>query len=388
MTDLEQQAATLRARLVDELTAAGAIRDPAWRQTFLTVPRHRFVPAFLLRTPEGHHRVDATSDPQRWLEGVYRNASLTVAQVDGVATSSSTEPALMATMLDALDLHNGHHVLEIGTGTGYNAALLSERLSDKHVTSVEVDPSHASSARATLASLGYHPAVIAGDGLAGYPTNAPYDRIIATCSTTHLPPTWQNQTRPGGIILANLGYGLAKLHRHHDGSASGQFLTTTAAFIDARPAGTPAPLPVPESIALATSHDGVQRPVSAPPVLDSNSFWFTAKLLLPTVAHLTLHNDEDPDRQQHLLVDPITRSWARADLTGQAGTLHQGGRRRLWEELERAAECWQQAGRPHHSHLGITIDRDGHHHLWATDPSQPLAAWNPTHHTSTKQPRD
>lgn len=375
MSDIERHATTLRARLVDELSATRAITDPAWRSAFLAVPRHRFVPAFQCRTPDGRQTLTASDDAEQWLAGVYRNDSLVTTHLHGVATSSSTEPALMAIMLEALELEEGHQVLEIGTGTGYNAALLCARLGDSRVTSVEVDPRLAEAATAALADLGYRPRIRAGDGLAGYPEHAPFDRIIATCSTSHLPPAWLAQTRPGGIILANLGYGLARLHRYSDGSASGRFLPATAAFIEARPADVPPALPVPAAITLATSNDGDQRAVTAPEVIDEAELWFITKLLLPTVARVTLQLDEAAGRRRLCLVDPVTSSWARADLTGDNGTLHQGGPRRLWDELEQVVNRWQASGRPTHHQLRITINPQGHHQLWTSDSGEPLATW-------------
>ena len=76
-------------------------------------------------------------------------------------------PSLMARMLEALDVRDGHRVLEIGTGTGYNAALLCHRLGACNVVSIDIDPTLIVATRKRLAGLGHHPTLVVGDGTAG-----------------------------------------------------------------------------------------------------------------------------------------------------------------------------------------------------------------------------
>ena len=119
-------------------------------------------------------------------------------------------------------------VLEIGTGTGYNAALLlCERLGSDWVTSVDIDPQLVALARERLAANGYTPTLAAVDGARGYPAGAPYDRIIATCSVPAVPPAWLNQTTPGGMIMVDvrgmIGGTVARLTVGDDGTATGRF---------------------------------------------------------------------------------------------------------------------------------------------------------------------
>src|SRR5690606_29139681 len=115
-----------------------------------------------------------------------------------------TRPSLMAQMLEMLDLYDGAKVLEIGTGTGYNAALLCHRLGDANVTSIDIDPVLVESARARLAGLGYHPHLVTGDGATGVPDRAPFDRIIATAGVAGIPPAWIGQLVERGKIVADL----------------------------------------------------------------------------------------------------------------------------------------------------------------------------------------
>ncbi|QBI54089.1 methyltransferase domain-containing protein [Streptomonospora litoralis] len=118
-----------------------------------------------------------------------------------VPTSSSSSRTVMATMLDALELEPGMRVLEIGTGTGYFAALLSSITGPETVTSVEVDPGSADHARSALAGAGWEVDVVTGDGIRGHPPGGPYDRVVATAAVHTLPYAWVSQTRAGGLLV-------------------------------------------------------------------------------------------------------------------------------------------------------------------------------------------
>ena len=149
-----------------------------------------------------------------------------------VATSSSSSPRIMARMINALDLSPGMRILEIGTGTGYNAAVLAYLLGEHSVISIEIDPEVAENARAALHRAGYRVKVITGDGEGGYPPGAPYDRIIVTAAAHTVPYAWVEQTRPGGVILVpwaptvHPDSPLARLTVCDDGTADGRFIGT------------------------------------------------------------------------------------------------------------------------------------------------------------------
>ncbi|PKV85792.1 methyltransferase domain-containing protein [Streptomyces sp. TLI_146] len=231
-------AAGARAVLVAEIVAGGALADPAWRAAFEEVPRDLFVPYYFVGRPGGYERLwGQDPDPDRrarWLEGVYTDMPLATRVRDGELLSSSSQPSLMARMLEVLDVRDGHTVLEIGAGTGYNAALLSHRLGAERVTTVDLDSEITESARAHLAAAGYRPAVVTGDGARGCPSRAPFDRIIATCTLPSVPAGWLAQCTPGALIEAPLATGLILLKVRDAGYAEGRFLHTPAYFVPLR----------------------------------------------------------------------------------------------------------------------------------------------------------
>ena len=182
-----RRALRLRRELVEKLRAKGAIGSDAEEAAFLAVPRERFVP-------------DVVAD--RGLEAVYRDeAIVTKRDPRGMPLSSSSQPALMAKMLGLLAPDPGDRVLEIGTGTGYNAALLAHMVGPKgRVTTVDVDPDLARAARRALREAGYRTSVKVGDGRHGFANGAPFDRIVVTACADEIPRFWLEQLRDGGRL--------------------------------------------------------------------------------------------------------------------------------------------------------------------------------------------
>ncbi|GIM84369.1 ATP-grasp peptide maturase system methyltransferase [Salinispora arenicola] len=371
----------LRNRLVNELTGHGWLAD-AWRPAFTAVPRHLFLPRFFRQTPDRsrYEAVDG-SDPGA-LELVYSNSVLPTqldgddarwdesrhhGPIDGVPTCSSTQPALMAVMLDALDVADGHRVLEVGTGTGYNATLLAHRLGSPLVTTVDIDAGLVRRARQSLAAVGYAPTVAATDGAAGYPGNAPYDRIIATCSVPRVPAVWLTQTRPGGVILTNLhreigGGLLLRLTVDETGAASGHLLDDYGAFMPLRSCPTTRTSTL---VRAASQASGDMHETHLPgPLADDGEAWTAlVALLLPDVARLDI---DRPDGPVQWLVHP-DGSWAYHDISTH--TVEQGGPRRLWTEVEDLYSRWTAHGKPTRPHIGVTIASTGQQ-VWLNDPGE------------------
>jgi protein-L-isoaspartate(D-aspartate) O-methyltransferase len=241
---LEDLAAEAGAALLREIGASGAWdADPVWRKAFEAVPRHAFVPYYFVAGPHGYERLwGEDRDPgrrERWLRGAYADTPLATRVRDGELISSSSQPSLMARMLTELEVEDGNRVLEIGAGTGYNAALLAHRLGDDRVTTVDLDPEITEGARRHLVAAGYRPTVVTGDGARGVPERAPYDRIIATCALESIPRAWLEQCVPGGRVLTPLATGLLRLRVRDAGYAEGRFLRTPAYFVPLRGGGGP-----------------------------------------------------------------------------------------------------------------------------------------------------
>ncbi|WP_406435963.1 methyltransferase domain-containing protein [Streptomyces sp. NBC_00631] len=236
----EGLAAMARAALVREIDAEGVwAAQPVWREAFAQVPRHLFVPYYYVAGVRGYERRWGESpDPaarERWVRGAYEDVPLATRLRDGELLSSSSQPSLMARMLVALGVADGDRVLEVGAGTGYNAALLAHRLGDDRlVTTVDLEPEITESARRHLTAAGYRPAVVTGDGARGVPERAPYDRIIATCALPSVPRAWLAQCREGARILAPVATGLLALTVRGGGCAEGRFLPAAAFFVPLR----------------------------------------------------------------------------------------------------------------------------------------------------------
>ena len=173
---------TLRNEMVDRQIAARGVRDRRVLDALRTVPREAFV-------------------PERLAELAYDDTPLPIGQEQTIS-----QPTVVAMMTQALALTGAERVLEIGTGSGYQAAILS-RLA-KHVYSIEILPPLGEAARDRLASMGYaNVSVRIGDGYQGWPEHAPFDRILLTAAPPSIPPALLAQLVEGGILVAPVGAG-------------------------------------------------------------------------------------------------------------------------------------------------------------------------------------
>ncbi|MFF4348641.1 methyltransferase domain-containing protein [Streptomyces sp. NPDC001530] len=308
--DLDDLATLARAALVREIDRSGAWdADPVWREAFAAVPRHLFVPYYYVGVLGGFERVwGEDPDPQareRWVRGAYADAPLATRVRDGVLVSSSSQPSLMAKMLTELEVRDGDAVLEIGAGTGYNAALLAHRLGDDLVTTIDLDPEITESARQHLTAAGYHPTVITGDGARGVPERAPFDRIIATCTLTSIPRAWLAQCNPGARILAPFATGLIALHVRDTGHAEGRFLHTPAYFVPLRGETRPE---TPEAELLG----GLPRRVRSQELFRF-LLTLTACSLDPYEAFTLFERENQPVRERYGITVNGERAWAWLD---------------------------------------------------------------------------
>ncbi len=360
--------------LVSALVARGVIARE-WQDAFRRVPRARFIPDRVWSEPVAAGPVDRADDPARWARLVASDVPLaTKLDAAGVPTSSSSMPYMVATMLGHLDVPDGGRVLEIGAGTGWNAALLCARLGSDRVTSVEVDPQVAEAAAARLSAAGFAPRLVVGDGAAGDPAGGPYDAIIATCALRRVPPAWLAQVRPGGTIVAPFGTAfrngcLLRLTARADGTAAGRFVDD-AAFMWMGPWRGPGDLMRhvrrrDRAVAGATDLDPRQ-------VLGDDAA-HAVGLLAPGIWRSVGRGQGEAARELTLwLVDPDSDSWAAIDYEpGRSAfeTLAYGPRA-THEEVRAAHAWWREAGAPQRFRFGLTAGPSGHH-CWLDHPDQP-----------------
>jgi len=180
-------AAKLREAMVFQLITRGAVRSAAVAEAFRKVPRHFFVPAVSLRE-------------------AYADQVIQTKAEGGEPMSTLSQPTAIATMLEQLELLPGMRALEIGAGSGYNAALLAEIVEGKGaaVTSVDIDPDMVGRARRALAASGYDSVEVRqGDGFT-FTTERPVDRIELSVESPCISPAWVKSLLPGGLLLLPL----------------------------------------------------------------------------------------------------------------------------------------------------------------------------------------
>jgi protein-L-isoaspartate O-methyltransferase len=275
---------------------------------------------------------------------------------------------MMARFLQMLDVCDGDTVLEIGTGTGYNAGLLSERLGAANVTSIDIDPGCVASARAALLEISYRPAVVVADGTYGYPARAPYDRIIATCAVAQVPEAWIDQLRPGGAIVAPLtgraSGGLVALRARPDGTLQGRLHKDGAGFMSLRPEADSYQQDSQWSELFQIVHhpdEGANRRDCTVPKDMGHPFMFFLSLRMPDLVWFpTLHG----------VSSRVDRSWARVydSDDNSSPIVLQGGPRRLWDGVETMNGLWLALGEPRMDRYGMTITPDRRQFLWLDSP--------------------
>ncbi|MDT0341594.1 methyltransferase domain-containing protein [Streptomyces litchfieldiae] len=308
--------------------ADGSLRSAAWRAAFAAVPREAFV------SPVGR--------------------------------GEEPEPSpVLTAMCEALDVPDGAGVLEVGTGTGYGAALLSQRYGADRVVSLDADSCTVAAARTRLARAGYTPRLMTGETSAGCPEFAPFGGLLASCGTvTRVPVAWPEQVLPGGTLVAALGFGLVALTIAPDGSAAGRFLPVLT------PEGPRAETSVRSYIPALLVPLGTQADVELAADMAAEVPRFLGGLLQPDVYELALIDADG--RRVFGLVHPDTGSWARvAPRDDGTARIQYDGPRDLWAERAPALAAWAEAGRPGPEAYGLTVTAEGAHRLWLGAPDGP-----------------
>jgi len=178
----EDAYASRRAAMVAQQIQGRGVSDPRVLEAMRTVPRHRFVPAHLQQL-------------------AYADRPLPIG-----AGQTISQPFIVAYMTEALGTAPTQKVLEIGTGSGYQAAVLARLV--REVYTIEIVPELARRASATLKELGYSRVQVReGDGYAGWPAHAPFDRIMVTAAPDEVPQPLVDQLAPGGRMVIPVGRG-------------------------------------------------------------------------------------------------------------------------------------------------------------------------------------
>lgn len=362
----------------------------SWAALFSEVPRLAFIPDIIWvddSSGEALVTLSRHSDPDGWHAAVYANSPV-VTQVDfgempsgqkgSVPSSSCSQPSIVADMLVALDVWPGQSVLEIGTGTGWNAALLSHLVGEHgRVVTIEVDPRLARDAQHTLTTTGYHPLVITGDGVDGYLPGAPYDRVISTAALREVVPSaWLDQLRPGGRLVTPWGTdwsngAMMTLDLAGDQVARGRF-SGDLSFMRVRSqrralfGWAPATDDIERAQISTTDCRGSDLDRMLNP--DKGRFAIGARLascclMVEWDKHGELHHNLELD-------DAATKSWARLDanLNDPAPFIvRQLGPRKLWDEAEAAYDWWYEQGEPGLERFGFQC-RGGLQWVWLDDP--------------------
>ncbi|WP_371648549.1 MULTISPECIES: methyltransferase domain-containing protein [unclassified Streptomyces] len=369
-------------RLAEILQGKGVL-SAQWKDAVENVPRHFFLPD---RVEAGACVISRAGDPESWLAAVYDDVAITTQVNFGettdegdyrLPTSSSSMPSMMLQMLqmlDLLDVQDGQRVLELGAGTGWNAAWLAHRLGDEAVTSVDMDPVLVEQAVKNTQAAGYHPRLVCGDGDAGWPSSAPYERVLATYTVCEVPFAWVEQA-PGGRIVAPWGgsflsHSFAVLDVE-DGSARGRF-TGYPSFMRTR---NHRPERGYLSGFIHHRDEAVRARSDLSPLAiayDAEALFFVG-LALPTAWYLPVEAEDDSGEVTVWFLADDRSSWAAADYSPSGEYwVTQYGPRRLWDEAQTAYVQWRAWGEPTRDQAGMTVDATGQS-VWLGSPDHVIA---------------
>lgn len=349
-------------RLADQAAPARS----RWHPVVAAVPRHVFVPNWWRAAgPAPGPYGSATwqpaygrADEGAWMAAAYADRSLVTRVaaehadharpgevVAGAPTSSSTLPGLLVQLYRHAELEPGNEVLDVGTGSGYGAALLATRCGGRRVTSVDVDSYLVEAAAERLDQAELHCRLFTVDATGPLP--GAFDRIIASVSVRPVPKSWLAALRPGGRLVTTIA-GTALLlvaDATPDGGAQGRIVWDRAGFMTAR-TGPDYPAETVEAIERAYTAAGeVAAPGRYPVVnvMDSWELWSMLSILAPGVEH-DFRQDDDGARTAVMVHSD--GSWARASSPTPDGPayVHQGGGRRLWDHLDDLRTRWLTEG--------------------------------------------
>lgn len=357
--------------LADKIT----VDAPGWHDAVAATPRHGLVPRWWRQVPESPRGewelIDYPIGSPERLPATYSDQTLVTRigrihadhaepdqRVTGEPTSSSTVPSLIVSMAELLNSQPGDRILDVGTGSGYSAALFGHRFGDEQVTSIDLDPYLVDVARDRLAAFGRTPRLEAVDATGTLP-EAAVDRIMATVSVRPIPASWLDALQPGGRIVTTIA-GTALLiaaDMGPDGIARGTVQPQTASFMRTRQKEDYPPRF--QSVfdrASTAEGDDVRPPML--PIPDPWKDWQLRNLLELDTPGLEIRTASGPEGPRIVWLLAEDGSWARAEDRPEP-LVHQGGPRSLWGRLEEVALKWEQAGRFDLDALQVTLTSDG-----------------------------
>lgn len=357
----------LREQLLVHVQEQGGATDALVAEALRTVPRHIFLPDL---PPEAAYRDEAI---------------VTKRDADGQPISSSSQPTIMAIMLDQLGAARGHRVLEIGAGTGFNAALIEHIVGPRgKVVSIDLDPEIVERAEDNLSAAGCAGVrVLNADGALGCADTAPYDRIIATVGVWDLAPAWYEQLKPNGRLVVPLdlrgvqrsvAFERAAGHWRSSSASPCGFMRMRGAFagpertyvLDER---THLTVALPEARELDTA--AVLETLDAPEVeirtgvaadrfelFDGFGLWLAVReprwFGLSEVEPGTRLSNAPLRAPGSVATTGILDDFGLATLSTEDGALVATGSERIADELAAHVVAWDEAGRPGSS--GLRID--------------------------------
>jgi protein-L-isoaspartate(D-aspartate) O-methyltransferase len=353
-----------RQRYVAEIRRDGAPLSGALARAFATVPREAFVADGFQRRGGGW---TTPADPD-FLDTVYSDEVLVTKVDGGTPVSSSSQPSLMAIMLAALAVRPGVRVLEIGAGTGYNAALLATL--GARVTTVDVQADVADRARAALARAGLAGVrVLHGDGYAGAPGER-FDRVIVTVGVAGLSPRWLAQLDGGGPAVVPVQHAgthpVLAVTAAADGAVAASvvcpagFMSAAGPLTADHPGAHPAPAPARTLADFAeVSGRRWRSPLTA---LAYRDLWYAAGVWHRRATHAAV-----PRREQSVLA-LLDESRTGGAVILPDGTVLAGGPEatRYAGEAADLIDRWEDHGRPPMQawHVGLSLAGDPGAPIW------------------------
>ncbi len=377
--------------LADRLTGSGDLTNDSLREALFAVPRDLFVPDVSWAhtwNAAGGERIDKAADPAAWFDAVYSDRSIITQTDDGATeawtgegadyTSSLSAPGIVVRGLGLLDPYAGQRALDVGTGTGWTAGLLSERVGEKSVVSVEIDPALAKQAAVNLEVAGYAPRLLVGDAATIDLGEELFDLVHVTCGVTRLPYQWVKQCRPGAGIMfpwiPDYGYGyLVRLDVLPDGTAVGklQHGATYMMLRSQRPVWSPvrAWMDAGGAVDESVTHLDPRTVRYGQP---DGAIEAVMSALVPGVQSRLVEDDDSGECTLWLLdAAGPGGSWASVDYEPgkPAYNVQQSGDRRLWDEVETAFFRWLSWGRPGFTRFGLTVALEGQA-MWLDRPDR------------------